>query len=99
MKCAEEASPQTHEDQTALDLGRKVIAVRKAIEQPQAPGSLQAVKDLGLNSRSYVMVRGWLSQQLQADASIRDASKGNPPQKIKDRIAFLEKAIRAIDLE
>ena len=93
------APPANAEDQTALELGHKVLAVRHAIEHPQAPESLEAVKALGLDSRYYVMVRGWLGEQLRADSSIRDAGKGNTPQNIKDRIAFLEKAIRAIDLE
>lgn len=89
----------TEEDQTALEVGRRVLAVQRAIEHPRAPGSLEAVKALGLDARYYVMVRGWLSEQLRVDSSIRDASKDNTPQKIKDRIVFLEKAIRTIDLE
>jgi hypothetical protein len=92
------ASPAT-EDQEALELGRKVLAVQRALEHPQEAGSLDAVKALGLDSRYYVMVRGWLSEKLRGDQSIRDTSKEKTPQKIKDRIAFLEKAIRAIDLE
>ena len=87
------------DDRAALELGRKVLAVRRAIEHPQAPGALEAVKALGLDSRHYVMVRGWLRQQLSGDTSIRDASGEKTPRAIVDRIAFLEKAIRAIDLE
>lgn len=45
------------------------------------------------------MVRGWLSQLLSADESIASASKDNTPPRITTRIAFLKKAIRAIDLE
>jgi hypothetical protein len=93
------AAAPPKEDPAALELGRKVLAVQRALEQPQAPESLEAVKALGLDSRYHVMVRGWLSQQLRNDQSIRDASKERTPQKIRDRIAFVEKAIRAIDLE
>ena len=92
------SAPAT-EDETARELGRKVIAIQRALENPQAPGSLEAVTALGHDSRYYVMVRGWLSQVLSADSSIRDASKEGTPQKIKERISFVEKAIRAIDLE
>jgi hypothetical protein len=93
------AAPSAAEDQQALELGRKVLAVQRALEHPQEAESLEAVKALGLDSRYYVMVRGWLSEKLRGDQSIRDASKEGTPQKIKDRITFLEKAIRAIDLE
>jgi hypothetical protein len=93
------ATAMTNEDREALELGRKVLAVQRALEHPQEAESLEAVKALGLDSRYHVMVRGWLSEKLRGDQSIRDASKERTPQKIKDRIAFLEKAIRAIDLE
>ena len=42
---------------------------------------------------------GWLSQQLRGDLSIRDASAERTPDLIEERIEFLERAIRAIDLE
>ena len=89
----------TGEARKALELGRKVLAVRQAIANPQTPGAMEAVTALGLDSRHYVMVRGWLTQQLAGDQSILDASKENTPKAVKDRIAFLHKAIRAIDLE
>ena len=93
------AAASGEEDEAALALGRSVLAVRLAIENPQTPGALDAVRALGTDSRHYVMVRGWLSEQLRADRSIRDASREKTPRNIMDRIAFLEKAIRAIDLE
>ena len=85
--------------QTALELGRKVLAVREAIQNPGMPNAMQAVTDLGHDQRYYVMVRGWLLYQLQGDMSILDANKGQTRDEIKTRINFLEKAIRAIDLE
>ena len=45
------------------------------------------------------MVRGWLSQELQGAKSIRDARGKDCPAEIIQRIALLEKGIRAIDLE
>jgi len=87
------------EDEDALELGRKVLALREAIRNPGAPDAMKAVTDLGLDQRYYVMVRGWLAYQLRGDRSIRDASGEQTPRAVRQRIAFLEDAIRAIDLE
>ena len=87
------------DDQTAMELGHKVLAVREAIQNPGAPNALQAVTDLGCDQRYYVMVRGWLTYQLAGDRSILDAARGQTPDEVMKRIHFLEKAIRAIDLE
>ena len=92
-------SPDEMEDQAALELGRRVEAVRKAIQHPEAPDALQAITDLGHDQRYYVMVRGWLAYQRRGDKSIVDASRGQAPEHIKARIRFLDQAIRAIDLE
>lgn len=86
-------------DETALELGRKVLAVRNAIQNPRAPNAMKAVTDLGRDQRYYVMVRGWLSYQLEGDTSILDAAKGHARDEVKERINFLKQAIRAIDLE
>ena len=83
----------------ALELGRKVLAVKAAIQNPDDPNSLEAIRDLGLDSRYYVMVRGWLSMELEGARSIMEASGENPNPEIKKRADFLNKAIRAIDLE
>ena len=87
------------EDQDAMLLGRRVDAVRKAIQHPDAPRSLEAITDLSHDQMHYVMVRGWLTFQLQGDMSIVDASRGQVPEHISTRIRFLNRAIRAIDLE
>lgn len=87
------------EDQAAMQLGRRVAAVRKAIQYPDAPRSLEAITDLGHDQRYYVMVRGWLAFQLQGDMSIVEASRGQVPEHVSARIRFLNRAIRAIDLE
>lgn len=95
------AAALSKEDQAALDLGRKMLAVQRAIAHPDAPESMKAVKALGTGSGHdcYIMVRGWLSYQLAGDKSIADANGANTAKAVKDRIAFLQKAIRAIDLE
>ena len=86
-------------DEHALWLGQRVLAVAEAVRNPDEPGALEAVLELGLDSRYYVMVRGWLAMQLRGDNSIAQALNGDVSPQIAARIAFLEKAIRAIDLE
>ena len=80
-------------------IGRKVLAIQHALKNPSAPDSMKAVTELGHDSRYYVIVRGWLSQELAGCQSINDAHRGQVPKELTERIAFLRKAIRAIDLE
>ena len=86
-------------DEHALWLGQRVLAIAAAMRNPDAPGAMEAVLELGLDSRYYVMVRGWLVMQLRSDMSISQARNGDVSPQIAARIAFLKKAIRAIDLE
>jgi len=86
-------------DQTTMELGRKVLAVREALQNPGGPGAMQAVTDLGRDQRYYVMVRGWLAYQLAGDRSILEAARGPARAAARERVHFLEQAIRAIDLE
>ncbi len=46
-----------------------------------------------------MMVRGWLSYQLQGDMSILEANEERAGHQVRERIRFLNKAIQAIDLE
>ncbi len=89
----------TSDDQTSMDLGRKVLAVMEAIQDPEEPNAMRAVTELGRDQRYYVMVRGWLSYQLEGDMSILAATGGQAPHEVRERIRFLKKAIRAVDLE
>lgn len=82
-----------------MELGRKVLAVRQAIQTPGEANAMQAITDLGHDQRYYVMVRGWLTFQLEGDRSILAAAGEQTPPGVRERIRFLEKAIRAIDLE
>jgi hypothetical protein len=100
LMAAEQVSVSAeNNDLAALQLGRRVEAVREAIQHPEAPDALAAIIDLGRDQRYYVMVRGWLAWQLQGDQSIASASYDQPPDNISVRINLLNKAIRAIDLE
>ena len=60
-------------DRHALWLGHRVLAIAAAIRNPDAPDAMGAVLELGLDSRYYVMVRGWLVMQLRGDISIAQA--------------------------
>jgi len=86
-------------DHEAMELGRKVLAVRQAIQSPGEAGAMLAVTELGHDQRYYVMVRGWLSFQLEGDRSILAAAGEQTPIEVRERITFLQQAIRAIDLE
>ncbi len=97
LALAEETMELSSHDQEALQLGRRVLAVKAAIRNPETPEALSAILDLGRDSRYFVMVRGWLSMQLQGDLSIVDT--GAAPPAIVERVEFLENAIRALDLE
>ena len=91
--------PVAADDQLARELGRKVLAIQQVLKNPKAPGAMRAITDLGHDSRHYVMVRGWLVQELAGATSIRDANQGKAGGELDERITFLRKAIRAIDLE
>ena len=100
LMAAEQVSVSAeNNDLAALQLGRRVEAVREAIQHPEAPDALAAIIDLGRDQRYYVMVRGWLAWQLQGDQSIASASHDQQLDNISVRIKLLNKAIRAIDLE
>ena len=86
-------------DEHALWLGQRVLAIAEALRNPDAPDAMAAVLELGLDSRYYVMVRGWLVMQLRGDKHMAQARNDDVSPQIAARIAFLEKAIRAIDLE
>jgi hypothetical protein len=97
LALAEETVKLSSHDREALQLGRKVLAVKAAIRNPEAPESMAAILDLGRDSRYFVMVRGWLAMQLEGDLSIVDT--GAASFAIVERVEFLENAIRALDLE
>lgn len=84
----------------ALRIGRMVMAVDAALKAPEKPDSLETIARYGTDSRHYVMIRGWLMLELQGVESQWQATR--EPQ-LKERhhqkVLFLRKAIRRIDLE
>ncbi len=94
------SQPCSADEEDASKIGRAVLAIQKAIANPDDPASLKAVTELGLITAYYPMVRGWLVQELRGAESIKSAQKPDAKNPAIDaRIAFLKKAIRAIDLE
>lgn len=86
-------------DDEQAALGRRVDAVRWAVNHHDSPRAMDAVRELGLDSRYYTMVRGWLLMQLEADRSIAAAAAEDTSAAVRGRIDFLQRAIREIDLE
>lgn len=86
-------------DEHALWLGHRLLAIDAALRNPEAPNAIGTVLELGLDSRYYIMVRGWLVMQLRGDMSISQARDGDVSPEIAARIEFLNQAIRALDLE
>jgi hypothetical protein len=60
-------------DEHALWLGHRMLAIAAVIRIPHAPDAIEAVPELGLNSRYYIMVRGLLVIQLRGDMNISQA--------------------------
>lgn len=87
----------SEQDVEALKLGKQILAIQDALNNPTDPNSIHKVTALGWDQRYYVMVRGWLVQRLQADQSAYTGSQAQT--NLGERIEFLKLAIRAIDLE
>ena len=99
LLCIKISTASDMTDTGAMELGYKVAAIREALQDPGAPGSMRAITDLGYDQRYYVMVRGWLMYQLQADMSLLQTARERNQDALRMRIAFIRQAIRAIDLE
>ncbi len=80
-------------------LGMQVEKLATAMRDPSEPGAMDAVLALGLDTRYYPMVRGWLAYELVATESIIEANKPVKYQHLELRKEFLQEAIRRIDLE
>lgn len=86
-------------DREAMALGLQVQAIVRAIREPDRDGAMADVVALGTDSRYYAMVRGWLALELQGASSMLRADGEGENAAIKARVDFLQRAIRAIDLE
>jgi len=92
-----------HQDKHALEVGRKVIKIKSALQVPEQQSSIDAVRELGLDSRYYTMVRGWIMEHIKMTKSYRGTTEYKKSKQRKNeidsRIAALEEMVRAIDLE
>lgn len=94
---AESATESTAE---SIRVGEMVAAVGYAIKHPQQPDSLAVITAAGTDSRHYVMIRGWLVQELSGVESQQQAHRdAEAKAKFQDKVDFLRLAIRRIDLE
>jgi len=86
-------------------IGVMVKALSRAIASADEPDSLQIITQYGTDSRYYVMIRGWLVQELSGVQSQLDATRDHKTEdhsakeKLTERVGFLTQAIRRIDLE
>ncbi len=80
------------------ELGAMVQALQRAIATP-SPEQLEVIARYGTDSRYYVMVRGWLVQELSGIESQLAAHGDRAPETMRARAEHLRAAIRRIDLE
>ncbi|ABZ78324.1 hypothetical protein Shal_3784 [Shewanella halifaxensis HAW-EB4] len=98
------ANEATQSEEYAI--GVMVKSLGSAIKQP-SDESLITITQYGTDSRYYVMVRGWLVQELQGVKSQLAAYRSDDldnshdahKAKLQQRVDFLKQAIRRIDLE
>lgn len=81
-------------------IGAMVQSIDTAIDAPQDPKSLMTLARYGTDTRYYVMIRGWLVQEL---GNVESQLEANRDPQLKARFQrkadFLRTAIRRIDLE
>ncbi|MFV7771548.1 hypothetical protein [Shewanella marisflavi] len=80
------------------ELGVMVLALQQAIATPSAE-HLEVIARYGTDSRYYVMIRGWLVQQLSGLESQLAAHGDQAPEALRAQAEHLKAAIRLIDLE
>ena len=81
-------------------IGAMVIAIDAALKKPADAKSFETMVEFGHDSRHYVMIRGWMAELLKGGES-QLAATGDPTLKNKhqQKVDFLKKVIRRIDLE
>ena len=81
-------------------IGVMVKAVDAAINSA-TPQSLTVIANYGTDSRYYVMIRGWLVQELTGAQSQLEVYRQQDErrQQLEHKVHFLKQAIRRIDLE
>jgi len=81
-------------------IGVMVKEITAALKTPENPESFEIIVKYGMDSRYYVMIRGWLTQELRGVSSQLGGSGVSAAKlKLQQKAAFLKKVIRRIDLE
>lgn len=81
-------------------IGVMIKMIEAAIQEPEKPESLETIAMYGTDTRYYVMIRGWLKQELAGVQSQNNARHNDDENsKFMQKEIFLAKAIRRIDLE
>jgi len=99
--CEDPTVPTVAVSAEVASLGQMVLELRAALQRPEAEESLETVVRHGTDSRNYAMIRGWLVQELRGVNS-QLSGAGLPQETLGKHVvrrAFLERAIRRIDLE
>ncbi|WP_157600956.1 hypothetical protein [Psychromonas ossibalaenae] len=82
------------------NIGIMVQEIQAALTAPEHAQSLQTIISYGTDSRYYMMIRGWLFQELVGVESQLYASRSEKSSaEFQLRSDFLKQAIRSIDLE
>ncbi|GIU50170.1 hypothetical protein TUM4438_35360 [Shewanella sairae] len=94
----EQAAAKEQAEEYAI--GVMVKSLDAAIALP-SEASLNTISHYGTDSRYYVMIRGWLVQELQGVESQLSAYHQDDELKtrLQHKVDFLKQAIRRIDLE
>lgn len=88
------------ESSEEYQIGIMVKAIDAAIHTPERPGAQEIIVKYGTDSRYYVMIRGWLVQELKGVDSQLLARRGDSVNStLQLKADFLGGVIRRIDLE
>jgi hypothetical protein len=81
-------------------IGIMIKALSVALSAPTRPQSLETVARYGTDSRYYVMIRGWLNEELSGVQSQLDSAQDHAAKVLlQQKSDFLRASIRRIDLE
>ena len=83
-----------------FQIGKMIKQIQVALNAPERPGSLKTIVKYGQDTRYYVMIRGWLSEELRnIESQIPGVRDPKRKQKFLAKQKLLKSAIRGIDLE
>lgn len=81
-------------------IGVMVKSIQAALFEPEKSKSFTVIVAYGHDSRYYVMIRGWVTQELQStESQLSCITNEETKRKLMIRDEFLKRVIRNIDLE